>query len=79
MLAYLRHLMPVCFRNWRHSMTSCAFTRGESNSGRESDFGTTPESDMEENEMEIDRGHAVGHDYCSVPEPAALDLSYKSI
>ncbi len=23
-------------------MTSCAFTRGESNSGRESDFGTTP-------------------------------------
>ncbi len=38
-----------------------------------------PESDMEENEMEIDRGHAVGHDYCSVPEPAALDLSYKSI
>ncbi len=25
--------------------------------------------------MEIDRGHAVGHDYCSVPEPAALDLS----
>ncbi len=22
-------------------MTSCAFTRGESNSGRESDFGTT--------------------------------------
>ncbi len=34
-----------------------------------------PESDMEENEMEIDRGHAVGHDYCSVPEPAALDLS----
>ncbi len=34
--------MSVCFRNWRHSMTSCAFTRGESNSGRESDFGTTP-------------------------------------
>ncbi|XP_016112059.1 uncharacterized protein [Sinocyclocheilus grahami] len=34
-----------------------------------------PESDMEENEMEIDRGHTVGHDYCSVPEPAALDLS----
>ncbi|ROJ46205.1 hypothetical protein DPX16_10930 [Anabarilius grahami] len=30
-----------------------------------------PDSDMEENEMEIDRGH----DYCSVPEPAALDLS----
>ncbi len=25
-------------------MTSCAFTRGESNSGRESDFGTTPVS-----------------------------------
>ncbi len=24
-------------------MTSCAFTRGESNSGRESDFGTTPD------------------------------------
>ncbi|KAK9977178.1 hypothetical protein ABG768_018999, partial [Culter alburnus] len=26
---------------------------------------------MEENAIEIDRGH----DYCSVPEPAALDLS----
>ncbi len=25
-------------------MTPCAFTRGESNSGRESDFGTTPVS-----------------------------------
>ncbi len=27
-------------------MTSCAFTRGESNSGRESDFGTTPALDI---------------------------------
>ncbi len=28
-------------------MTSCAFTRGESNSGRESDFGTTPAAMMD--------------------------------
>ncbi len=30
-------------------MTSCAFTRGESNSGRESDFGTTPETETKSN------------------------------
>ncbi len=30
-------------------MTSCAFTRGESNSGRESDFGTTALVPMEGN------------------------------
>ncbi len=38
---YLRRLMSVCFRTWRHRMTSCACTRGESNPGRESEFGTT--------------------------------------
>lgn len=33
-----------------------------------------PESDME-NEMVTDQENTVGHDYCSAPEPAALDLS----